>query len=199
MAEKPRLKDEPDLPALVQRTLHGETDAAERLATLAHDEAYRHAVRALKNREDACDVVQDAMLKVFEGLPHLKHPALFPVWVVQIVRHEIGKHRRKARLRETWMRPMADVPDIELPLDPGLNPIEALIASDRRSIVHSTLDLLRPCDREILELYAYRNFSVSQIAEVLGVSRKTASKRLHAAGRRFKAAVGSEVGLYEKA
>ncbi|WP_423465303.1 RNA polymerase sigma factor [Promicromonospora sp. MS192] len=59
---------------------------------------------------------------------------------------------------------------------------------DELDVLHRALDLLRPADREVVELLAAAELSTAEIARVLGCSTPSAATRVYRARRRLRAA-----------
>jgi RNA polymerase sigma factor (sigma-70 family) len=74
----------------------------------------------------------------------------------------------------------------ELPHDPWDEVDEALDAARLRAALNSSLNALRPEDREVLMLVAWEGLTPSEAAITLGIPSGTARWRLHRARRIFR-------------
>ncbi|GAB4083774.1 hypothetical protein GCM10028784_04040 [Myceligenerans cantabricum] len=101
-------------------------------------------------------------------------------WLLAIARrvlaNQVRSERRRTALQErAWRHPAPPGPD------------DARLV-DELDLLHRALDLLRPADREVVELLAAGELSTSEIAQVLGCSAPSAATRVYRARRRLRAA-----------
>ena len=69
---------------LVLRAKAGELDAFETLATRYERRVYSHALRLVRQEEDAEDVTQQTFLSVVEHLADFRQEASFATWLLRI-------------------------------------------------------------------------------------------------------------------
>jgi RNA polymerase sigma-70 factor (ECF subfamily) len=91
------LSEGPPDAALVRRAAEGDEWAADTLYRRHVPRAMKTALRLLRNRAEAEDVVQDGFLLAFSRLGQLREPAAFAGWLLRIV--VSGVHRRLRRRR----------------------------------------------------------------------------------------------------
>ncbi|MFN2581431.1 MAG: RNA polymerase sigma factor [Candidatus Dormibacteria bacterium] len=129
--------------------------------------AFRVAYGLLRDREEAEDVVQDAMLIGWRSLNQLREIENFRAWLLRIVvnrchrvrRGHWGKLERFASLPETLMGPVFDG-------DGSIDLARALNTLDRQSL---TFVILR----------FYADLPYEDVAAVTGVPVGTVKSRLH--------------------
>ena len=126
---------------LIQRILAGETAVFDDLLKPYFYRMLAFATRALRNRADAEDAVQEASLKAFVHLASFRQEARFSTWLFRIVLNEINQLRRRGM---RW--PSSPLSQIDgerrvedLWQDPGPTPLELLEQKDslrglRRSV-----------------------------------------------------------------
>ncbi len=85
---------EPPDEVLVMAAILGDLDAFGALAVRYRAAAVRTA-QAVVGREDAEDVVQDALLLAFKALPTIENPRKFPAWLGAITRHRACRWARR--------------------------------------------------------------------------------------------------------
>jgi len=135
--------------------------------------------RLVATEEDAWDVLQQTWMKVFKGIKTLKNPERLPVWLYQIARctalsHWRGRYREQAHVEEHG----------------DLSAIAATGETDRfddSEQVHLGLSRIALVHREVLTLHFLEDFSLEQIAEILGIPPGTAKSRLFYAKRALRA------------
>lgn len=147
--------------SLVTRAKSGDRDAFESLVDASASDLLRLAKSILLDGYAAEDAVQDGLIAAWKGLPGLRDPASFDIWVRRIVANKaksaLGKRRFEAELSE--VHPVDTDPD--------------------------TVDLaqairgLQPRLRAVLELYYLEGRSVEECAYVLDLPAGTVKSRLH--------------------
>jgi RNA polymerase sigma-70 factor (ECF subfamily) len=168
--------------ALLDRARRGDTRAFEQLALEIERPLYRHAARML-GRDDAEDVVQDALLSAWKSLASFEGTS-FRAWVFRIV-----TNRALDRLRSRRRRP-------ELPLDPPVDdddaswaepaapgPELADLAGDREAlrVVEEALGTLPDEQRAVLLLRDVEGFAYEEIATITSTEIGTVKSRIHRA------------------
>jgi len=131
--------------------------------------AAAYAYSLLRNRADAEDAVQEALLKGYSGLEGYDRSRPFQGWWFAVVRHcclDLMRRRKNRRSLLRWGREQAT--DTE----PEAGQAEELLCC---------LAKLTPLQREILELRYFADSSYRDIAETIGIPEGTVMSRLHAA------------------
>ena len=63
--------------------------------------AYKHALYAVRNEENALDIVQDAMLNLVQSYSD-KPPAEWPMLFTRILQNAVHNHFRRNKVRDYW-------------------------------------------------------------------------------------------------
>ena len=139
--------------------------------------AYRMAWIATGNREDALDIVQDAMLRLvkgYAGRPEAEWPPLFQ----RIVQSSIRDWYRRSRVRNRWRQWLGFGPDA----DDGGDPLEttiasqapgpdgALAASHAIDALDAALRALPLRQQQAFLLRQWEGLSVAETAAAMGIS-----------------------------
>jgi RNA polymerase sigma-70 factor, ECF subfamily len=130
--------------------------------------AYAHAL--VRNRADAEDAVQDALLKGYEAMDSYDHGRPFRGWWFAILRNCCLDLARRRKLRWAFLPRMWV--GLAAPAGPDPDDAEELLGH---------LSHLTPLQREILELRYFGECSYRDIAETLEIAEGTVMSRLHAA------------------
>jgi RNA polymerase sigma-70 factor (ECF subfamily) len=173
---------------LARELIAGTGDAFERFVDLYHDKLFRYSFAMCGQREDAEEVAQETLMKVFENLGQLREPERLKPWVFRIAKNTCLTKRRRSlfapkeelsldqlRPRKSGSEGLLEIADWSaLPED---------LASDaelRRALddaVHALPDLYRP----VFLLRDVEGLSTEEAAEVLGVTEDVVKTRLHRA------------------
>lgn len=157
---------------LVKRTLSGNRDAfgalVERHLPMAHALAWGHT----GNVSDADDLVQDAFLKAFLKLDTLREAEKFAGWLAGIVRNLAADQRaRRARVETVPLENLAALPA----------PVRVIEDEEIYALLRDTILTLEEPAREVLTLHYFAHKSLREVAELQGISREAAMKRLQRA------------------
>src|SRR3954471_19099087 len=95
---------------LVRRAAKGEVQAFVDLTRRFQHVAFGSALAQVRDFQQAEDIVQEAFVAAWTGLPSLAEPAAFPGWLRGIVRHHAFRVLRRKRLHVV---PLAEAEDTE--------------------------------------------------------------------------------------
>lgn len=155
----------------------------QRLAEQHQDAVYRQMVRVCGNREDALDVLQEALLRAYRAIDTLKADAAFRVWLARIARNVCVRLRsREALLPLVSLdsseegRVWADTLAVESAL-----PETAAIQQELKEIIHRAIDSLPKNLREVYQLRDVEGLSTEETAAHLRATEAAVKARLHRA------------------
>jgi RNA polymerase sigma-70 factor, ECF subfamily len=171
---------------LIQSVCDGKREAFYELVRPYERMVYATAISVLKNPDDAEEVAQEAVLKAFSKLSSFRAESQFSTWLLQITYNEARMRLRKARRHlyepidgepgndegDYWPRDFADWRPI---------PSELLEENDLRRAVENAINSLSPMFREVVTLRDMQNLSITETADILGISRAAVKTRLHRA------------------
>ena len=170
---------------LAARARSGDGEAFTQAILQIQTSLYRVARACLSSEEDIADAIQECMLKAWNRITDLQHPEYFKTWIIRILINEA------LRIRTRWKReipfghtgyPEGDMPD----QTPGLPEPE----SDRQEwqpgngleFEAMIANLSEPL-RIVIVLYYGEQYSVTEIAELLNLTKDAVRQRL-ARGRK---------------
>jgi len=177
---------------LIRGASAGLAEAREELARRYRGPAYVLALQLLGNREDALDVVQEAMLRLFATLGRLTPGRAVRPWLLAIVRNQARDLWRRQRVRRT--EPIDGTGEglaAEL-IARAPDPEEAAGREELRRRVWRALSRLSEDHREIVVLRDFHGLSYEEIAHVLDIKIGTVMSRLHAARRQLRARLSED-------
>ncbi len=149
---------------------------------------FHHTILMCGNREDAEEVAQDSMLKVFGKLDQLHDPEQVRPWVFRIARNECLMKRRKsvfAPQRELSLeefRPAREEgehgPRLEI-ADWSDVPGDALLREELRGRIGEAIRDLPETYKAVVLMRDMEELSTEETARVLDISTDLVKQRLH--------------------
>jgi len=148
----------------------------EQLYDLYATDILRFSYFYLGDRQKAEDVTQDVFIRLITNHPVLE-PGHEKSWLLKVALNRCRDH-----WRSSWVRRMVlGHPAFEL--FPAPDQIGSL--SDQAALAEA-VNRLPPEFKEVVLLFYYQNFSVSEIASLLSIAEGTVSSRLNRARSRLK-------------
>lgn len=168
---------------IVRITQNGDVAAFRELVDRFKSIAFMHAIRILRNREDAEEVVQDAFIKVFRSIGQFKEEAKFSTWFYRIV---YNTSLTKLGKRKMNMISLDEEQENELFLysETGKE-WNQLQKQDREKYINIAISYLSTEDTIILSLYYVSENTLEEISVIVGCSKSAAKVRLHRARGRL--------------
>ncbi|MCR5796459.1 MAG: sigma-70 family RNA polymerase sigma factor [Eubacterium sp.] len=134
------------------------------------DRVYRICLMYLKREGDAKDAMQDVFLKIWDKKPDFNDENHAKSWIIRTT-----KNYCLDILKSNWWSKRSDLPPEEIPERPEEE-------SDPDYELMSKIRMLKEKFQVVLYLYYYEEYSVKEIADIVGKSESTIQSRL-AAGR----------------
>jgi RNA polymerase sigma-70 factor (ECF subfamily) len=148
------------------------------------------ALRITRNRADAEDAVQDALMRAYLHIQEFQGNSAFSTWLTRIVMNSalmINRRNRSARQVSTEV--------LNRPSDPGLqfqipdrspNPEQIFVQRERTRILKGAIRKLRPRMRAVVEVAHFRDLPLKEIAKSLDISVAATKGRLFHARARLR-------------
>jgi RNA polymerase sigma-70 factor (ECF subfamily) len=172
----------------VERLRAGDATAVDDLASLYGAKIFQLAMRYMKNREDAEEVAQDVLLKVFRKIKAFRGDAALSSWIYRITfntamsRLRTVKFSRPAEVAERLAitqeneEVQARRADI---VDWTAVPDETYHRTELRERLDKALDSLPPIYRTPIVLRDIQGLSTDEASALLKVKSQTLKSRLH--------------------
>lgn len=174
--------DVPD--SLLARAKAGDLAAFERLYRLFERPVFTLALRLTGDRDEAQEVLHDAMLKVFQNIGSFRGDAPFWGWLKQVAANEaLMRLRRGRRLQYT-----DDVPEDDAALAAELLPPAA---ADAARLVEA-MNELPETTRTVLWLYHAEGYTHDEIAEMMGRTVSFSKSQVARGTRRLRERLATE-------
>jgi len=139
--------------------------------------------RLVEDEGIAWDVLQETWVKVIRGIRRLRDPRSLPLWLYRIARATAMTHWR-ARYRQR-----------EEHLDESCaseTSGERAFAAEEAEAIHWALSRLSMDQREALTLHFLEDFSVEEVAGIVGVPPGTVKSRIHYGKRSLRRILDQE-------
>lgn len=138
------------------------------------------------HREDAEEVAQETLMRVFESVDQLREPERLKSWVFRIARNECLMKRRKSvfaparELSLDELKPHAAEGGHGIEIaDWNALPDDLLLKSEAREALTEAIQNLPEIYRAVVLLRDIEELSTEETAEVLDLSADTVKQRLH--------------------
>lgn len=175
---------------LARELMRGDPEAFERFVEHFQTKVFQYSYLMCGHREDAEEVAQETLFKIFESIQSLREPEAVRSWVFRIARNACYMKRRKSVF----------APSEEISLDqlmPSVNqqggerkleiadwsnlPESQVLQSELRGVLEESIGSLPDIYKTVLLLRDVEGLSGQETAEVLDISVDTVKTRLHRA------------------
>lgn len=181
-----------DLDELIGSAKRGDRHALERLMTHARPRLLAVALRMVRDRDEAEDVVQESLIKVCRHVTRFEGRSSFSTWLHRIVVNTALDRLRRAPGRRDRLADRDDPADegtasaIDASdADDNDTPERQYLRAEAAAIVHCALARLSPTHRQALALRELDGESYQSIAEFVACPVGTIMSRLFHARRRL--------------
>jgi RNA polymerase sigma factor (sigma-70 family) len=165
---------------LIGMVLSGRTEAFEPLITPYRGPLLAFASRLTRDREEALEVCQEALLRAYRSLARFDVTRSFKNWLFQIAANE-ARDRYRKRARERAALPAA--------AERARTSADPEAGHDRRELrdgIVRALAALSPREREVFVLRDLEELDVRETSRVLGCSSLAVRVHLSAARRKLR-------------
>ena len=149
----------------------------EQLSHQHKDAVYRQMVRVCGNREDAEDVLIDALLKAHRSLGNLAAPEAFRTWLGRIANRVCWQLRKREALLPLLQLSMLEEEGSAL-ADRGPSAEDQAASAQMKQIFLTALNSLPEDYRAVYQLRAIEELSGAETAQRLGISLAAMKSRL---------------------
>lgn len=164
--------------SLVSSNATLERELEQRLAEVA-PLAFRVAYSVVRQRQDAEDVAQDALVRAQAQYGQLRDRECFRAWVVRIAWRLALDWRRSGKRRERREQTVVAVSES------ARTPEELAVARERQERLWRAMDELPEKLRIVMVLAAIREHEMAEVALLLELPIGTVKSRLHEARKRL--------------
>jgi RNA polymerase sigma-70 factor, ECF subfamily len=187
---------------LAEELLAGNAGAFERFVEVFQSKVFQYSYLMCGHREDAEEVAQETLMKVFENFDQLREASLVKPWVFRIARNNCLMKRRRS-----IFAPREELSLDELvPSGAGEGAIRRLDPVDRserpdmkaqrhelRAVMDEAIRTLPPIYRAVVLLRDVEELSTEEAAGILDVSEDVVKTRLRRARAALREALEGQV------
>jgi len=180
----------------IDRQIDG-MDIAELKAELEmlHSASFGWALNCCRrDRTEAEEVLQTVYLKILEGKACFRGEASLKTWLFAVIRKTaIGEHRKNILRKLRWSDSSEQETTLVSPLE---QPGAAFEKSETQALFQNALKSLPRRQREALHLVFYQDLSLSEAAEVMGISIGSARQHYERGKKRVREFLGQTESNY---
>lgn len=185
--------------ALIRRVQAGEAEPFYELVRPYERAVFLAALAIVKNDADAEEVAQEAVLKAFKALGRFRQESKFSTWLIQIAINEAKMKLRKDRrhLYESIEQGQQSEEGDYIPRDFAdwrEIPSQTLERRELREALTKALQSLPEKYRTILILRDVNHLSITETAQILGLSEANVKTRLSRARLQMRDALAPGIG-----
>ena len=175
---------------LARRLITGDAEAFDRFVEHFRAKIFHYSWLMCGQREDAEEVAQDTLLKVFENFEQLREPERVRPWVFRIARNACLMKRRKSvfapshELSLDELMPSGSYEDGELKLqiaDWSMLPDSQRLQTEMKDALERAIAELPDLYRPVILLRDIEELSTQETAQILDLNEQTVKMRLHRA------------------
>ena len=173
---------------LIRRLQVGDEEAVRELEDRYGHRIFQMALRQMKNREDAEEVTQDVLMKVYRKIDKFRGDAALSSWIYRITfntamsrlrTHRAERATQLERDRLLAQKDSTDAPTPRQPADWSRMPDEELLRRQLREAVEHALPTLPEIYRVPVVLRDIEGLTTEEASTLLRVKDQTLKSRLH--------------------
>jgi RNA polymerase sigma factor (sigma-70 family) len=145
-------------------------------------------LRYSKTTAEAEDILQEAFVKVFQGIKKFRGESKLETWITRIMVNTALNFQR----RKLYLFPMIDVEEIEIPED------EISISEINFSQLLEMIQSLPHGCQIVFNLFAIEGYNHKEIAEMLGISEGTSKSQYSRARSLLQQKILKEASYYTR-
>lgn len=175
---------------LARRLMAGSTGAFDQFVDYFGTKVFNYSFMMCGHREDAEEVAQETLLKVFESAEQIREPERVKAWIFRIARNECLMKRRRSvfapsrelSLDEFIPARNGDGNDARLEIaDWSAIPDAQALRSEMRQLLGRAIRELPEAYRSVLLLRDVEGLSTEETARILDLTEEVVRTRLHRA------------------
>jgi RNA polymerase sigma-70 factor (ECF subfamily) len=177
---------------LIRQAQNGNIGAFEQLVQRYDKRVLSIAANYVRSSDDAKDIYQEVLIKVYRGLPKFQGLSEFSTWLYRITTNVCLTHRaarknkRHASLDEEREGEDGEYHSLKSSIADTASTDQQMIDSEISSSIHSALEALSPKQKLVFTLRHYQGYKLKEIAAMMECTEGTVKKYLFTATRRMR-------------
>jgi RNA polymerase sigma-70 factor (ECF subfamily) len=171
--------DQPGETELARALVAGEPEAFERFVGHFRSKVFHYSWLMCGRPEDAEEVAQETLLKVFENLSQLREPERVRSWVFRIAKNACLMQRRKSVFAPAHEISLDELDPAEEVADEARPPDVDFLRSELRNVLDRVIADLPPAYRAVVLLRDIEQLSTEETAQILDLTTDVVKTRLH--------------------
>src|SRR6188474_267071 len=163
---------------IIERCLNGDQAAWEAIVRLYRRKVFNVAYKFVGRHDQAEDLTQDVLLKLYKSLDTFDRRANFQTWLISVSRNLCIDHYRAVRKERETINRDVDPADYS-PAAPDTRADTQLEQRDRVKLLRRALDKLAPTLRTAVMLRDIQELTYQEIADRLHLPEGTVKSRIN--------------------
>ena len=167
---------------LIDAIRSGDTKAYAQLVNRYKDLVYTLALRMVKHREEAEEVAQDTLVKVFRSLNRFKGDSKFSTWIYRITYNtsldrlkKNKKHYNDIEIDDYTFNQLGTID----------NALDNLINEEKSKLIRQCIDKLPEDSSSLLTLFYFEELSLDEISKIINIEVNTVKVKLFRARKKL--------------
>jgi RNA polymerase sigma-70 factor, ECF subfamily len=190
----------PEERSIIQRCKQGDIGAFNELVKRYEKQVYNFAYRLTGNYDDANDIAQDALIRVYNAIGSFRGDASFTTWLYRIITNVFLDERKRERAHphssldeQVDLEESSIVRQIE---DPSPQPLAHVEEKEIGRILQQAVNTLPDYQRAMVLLYHTEQKSYEEISEIMNLPIGTVKSRLNRARLALKEKLSPQRELF---
>jgi len=128
------------------------------------DKYYRFALKLVRNHDEAMDIVQDVLLKVWNDREKMEEVHNMEAWCMRMVRN-----LSYDRLKSSYVRKTDGIPETFDVIEKNTTPDTKTELKDAMTQIHAFIEDLPEKQKQVIHLRDVEGFSYKEIGDILSI------------------------------
>ncbi|MGM0378451.1 MAG: RNA polymerase sigma factor [Bacillota bacterium] len=162
---------------LIKKASNGDIKAFEQLIKKYQKYAYNISLKYMKDTQDAQDVTQDALIKIYKNLNNFNMNSKFSTWLYRIVVNTSKDALKKRNKKQDEIDIDSEYENSRLQ-DLKYEPLKEMENKVLKKKLEDAIDILDLKYREVIILCDQKDFSYEEISKILDIPIGTVRSRI---------------------
>jgi RNA polymerase sigma-70 factor, ECF subfamily len=164
------------------------------LVLLYQDLVYCIIYKILKNEDDSLEATQDTFLKAYRSIDKFDEDQSFKSWICKIAYRTALDYYRKSKSILNNQEVYLSAQDSDQFIEPTGQMLEK---SEIKNWVIKNLELLEPEDNALIQLYYFKELSISEITKIVDLSETNIKTKLYRIRKKLYEMMVNELNHYQ--